>query len=120
MDVRVAVVLVLALACVQASSLYYGRCFGTVHSWERVDKGSSHHLEVYFNTVKDLDTGASYEAFAANVDIRSHVRVPWRSFILWLMSSRAALRCSASFSTARNSWMQALRTSSRPQVVSRN
>jgi len=61
-----------ALGLEDDSQLYYGRVWGTVLQWKRNDQGDSHHLELSFAPVKDLDTGASYSDFQANVDVRSY------------------------------------------------
>jgi len=44
---------------------YYGRVVGTANNWEVKDSGSSHHLEVYFDSLP------GYPSFQANIDIRS-------------------------------------------------
>lgn len=54
-----------------ADRLYYGRVWGTATKWTRNDKGDSHHLEVSFAPVKDLDSGDTYSQFTANIDVRS-------------------------------------------------
>jgi len=58
------VVFLSLLIAVQARD-YYGRAFGSVASWNRVDKGESHHLEVSFNSMP------GYSSFTANIDIES-------------------------------------------------
>eukprot|EP01124_Arcella_intermedia_P031917 TRINITY_DN7336_c0_g1_i1.p1 TRINITY_DN7336_c0_g1~~TRINITY_DN7336_c0_g1_i1.p1 ORF type:complete len:217 (-),score=30.57 TRINITY_DN7336_c0_g1_i1:43-693(-) len=50
---------------------YYGRCFGVAESWYRKDSMNSHHLEVNFTQVADLDNGLTYHNFQANIDIES-------------------------------------------------
>lgn len=49
----------------------YGRAFGTVLSWDVRDKGSSHHLDVTFSPIVDLQTRSIYNKFMANINVRS-------------------------------------------------
>lgn len=53
------------------SSHYYARCFGIAKSWNRLDKGHSHHLDVQLQPVVDLDNASLYNNFTANVNLKS-------------------------------------------------
>lgn len=53
------------LSIVSAQSPYYGCAFGVASNWTLVDRGRSHHLEVYFQPMPNMDD------FQANIDVRS-------------------------------------------------
>jgi hypothetical protein len=66
----VAAVAILFIA-VATANVYYGRVWGQVTKYSRRDT-KTHHLVLQFAQVQDLDTGAVYPNFEADVNVRSN------------------------------------------------
>jgi hypothetical protein len=63
--IAVLIVCVYLFNVIQAQTPYFGCAFGAASNWTLIDRGRSHHLEVYFQPMPNMD------GFQANIDVRS-------------------------------------------------